>query len=157
MYKITKVSSDYLLAFTGFVSRKEMLQWLSELKVQLARETVASFGVIIDLRALAPLTPEAENLMNKGLELLRAGGMSRSAVILHNETAAGQLRRLVEGAEAGDWERYIPSTVPGWSDLAISWIRDGKDPDACAQQAPSELLDGYRLERMGNLTVARQN
>ena len=66
MYKIERRTSGYLLTFGGAISKDEMQKWVNESRAALAKETASSFGVIIDMRTLAPLPADAQALMVEG-------------------------------------------------------------------------------------------
>jgi hypothetical protein len=129
MYKIEKRLSGFLLTFSGSIQREEMNRWLEESKGQLA-STVGSFGVIIDMRSLAPLSGETQEVMVEGQGMYRKKGMQRSAVILANAVVTQQFRRLALNSGIAQFERYIDASQhPDWSAAAIRWVRDGISPE----------------------------
>ena len=54
MYKIERKTSGFLLTFGGIIEQAEMQRWVHEAKQALEKET-GDFGVIVDMRTLAPL------------------------------------------------------------------------------------------------------
>ena len=129
MYKIERRNSGYLLTFGGAISKDDMQKWVNESRAVLAKETASSFGVIIDMRTLAPLPTDAQALMVEGQGLYKTKGMKRSAVVVLNNVTAMQFKRLAQESGIYQWERYIAATTSDWSDIAIAWVRDGVDPD----------------------------
>jgi len=128
MYKIEKRPSGYLLTFQGFISEAEMLAWSKEAKSHLASQ-VGPFGVVVDMRKLSPLPPESQKIMVDTQGLFKQKGMQRSAVVLDNSLVAAQFRRLAKDSGIDAWERYIDaSSNPNWSELAVSWVKDGREP-----------------------------
>ena len=61
--------------------------------------------------------------------MYKSKGMKRSAVVVLNNATGMQFKRLALESGIYKWERYIAATTPDWSDIAISWVRDGVDPD----------------------------
>jgi len=131
MYKIDRKSSGYLLTFAGVIGREEMARWVEESKRALQNEKSLKFGVIVDMRTLAPLAQDTQELMVKGQQLYKEKGMERSAVVLNNSVTTMQFKRLAKESGIYAFERYIDaSEVADWKKPAVDWVRDGKDPDA---------------------------
>jgi len=129
MYKIEKRPSGFLLTFGGFIEKDEMNRWMEESRTQLTG-TRAPFGVVIDMRTLAPLPADAQVTMVEGQKLYKDAGMERSAVILANPVTKAQFRRLAQQSGIYAWERYLDaSSEPNWQAKAISWVKSGADPD----------------------------
>ena len=129
MYSIERKSSGYLLTFSGFIQKDEMTRWRDESKQILAGETTKHFGVIIDMRELKPLPPDAQDVMVKGQQLFKEKGMERSAVVLSNSVTTMQFRRLAKESGIDAFERYIDaSATPNWTDAAVAWVKDAKEP-----------------------------
>lgn len=128
MHKIEKRPSGYLLTFGGVIDRAEMTTWLEETKTNLVGAR-GPFGVIVDMRTLAPLAADAQAVMVSGQQLYKKAGMSRSAVIVNNSVTALQFQRLAKESGIYNWERYIDGQKTNAVDLAISWAKDGVDPD----------------------------
>ncbi len=128
MYSIEKRPTGLLLTFNGLVSADEMAKWATEAKSILARQQ-GDFGVIVDMRKLSPLPPEAQKIMVETQATFKKMGMKRSAVILENAITTAQFRRLAKESGIDAWERYINSiATPTWSDAAVKWVRDGAEP-----------------------------
>lgn len=128
MYKIERRPSGYLLTFGGIIDEAEMKRWASESAQALAKET-SPFSVVVDMRTLAPLKPEAQSAMVEGQKLYKGKGMTRSSVIVNNAVTAAQFRRLAKESGIYQWERYIDGTRDQCQKLAVEWARDGVDPD----------------------------
>jgi len=130
MYKIEKRPSGFLLTLGGTITLAEMERWYRESQQALANMT-SPFGVVVDMRTLAPLMPEAQQLMVKGQKLYKDKGMRRSAVVVNNAITAIQFKRLAKESGIDAWERYIDaSSVTDWAKTTLDWIKDGLDPDA---------------------------
>ncbi len=129
MYKIVRKTSGYVLTFGGVIGAGEMKQWYRDSEKALAKEN-GSFGVIVDMRTLAPLLGDAQKIMVEGQTLYRKAGMVRSAVILSKAFTTAQFKRLAKLSGIHEWERYIDATATdNWKDLAIDWVKHGIDPD----------------------------
>jgi len=130
MFKIERRSSGFLLSFSGKIQKPEMSRWLEESKIQL-QSASGNFGVIIDMRTLAPIDGETQAVMVEGQALYKKKGMARSAVILANAVVTQQFKRLAQESGIYAFERYIDASVAAdWSSVAMAWVRDGVDPDA---------------------------
>lgn len=123
VYKIEKMGFGFKLEFSGFIKADEMTKWCDESKAALSTQS-GKFGVLIDMRELKPLLPDAQEEMKKGQQLFKTKGMERSAVILDSPVVTMQFKRI--GKETGiyDWERYIDaSSNSNWEKTAIDWLK----------------------------------
>jgi len=105
-----------------------MQNWVNESQRALVGAP-ASFCVIVDMRSLVPLTPEAQKFMVQGQQLYQQSGMKRSSVVVNNAVTAMQFKRLAQQSGIYQWERYFDGSLPGVFEAAIAWGRDGLDPD----------------------------
>ena len=129
MYKIERKTSGYLLTFSGFVAKDEMIRWSEESKSVLNREKEPHFGVIVDMRELKPLPPDAQEVMVRGQQQYKVKGMERSAVILNNSVTTMQFKRLAKESGIDAFERYIDaSATANWTDAAVEWVKNAKEP-----------------------------
>jgi len=136
MHRIERRRHGFVLTFAGMVRVAEMTLWLEESKRQLQKAGPA-FGVIIDIRRLAPLDGESQVAMVDGQELFKKNGMTRSAVIVADPKVARQYGRLAEQSGIATNVRIIDACRPGdWSAIAVSWVRDALDPDAWFPRGP---------------------
>lgn len=62
MYKIETGSHGFTLTFGGTLYSEELRRWLKESERALANRDTP-FGVIVDMRSLLPLGPEARELI----------------------------------------------------------------------------------------------
>jgi len=130
MYKIEKRPSGYILTFSGQIDAIEMQRWFDDSKRNLALETSSSFGVIINMKDLQPLKPDAVAIMKNGQKLYKDKGMKRSAVILNSAEICNQFKNIAIQTGIFTMEKYIDaSTIPNPVDFAIAWVKDGIDPD----------------------------
>jgi hypothetical protein len=129
MYKIERIVFGYMLSFEDLMDFDEMIKWYEESKKVLENQK-DSFGVLIDMRNLKPLTDDAQRIMVQGKQLYKNAGMNRSAVILSNMLLQLQFRKLAKDSGIYEWERYISSAdTPNWEQVAANWITKGEDPD----------------------------
>jgi hypothetical protein len=136
MYKIEKKTSGYLLTFSGMFELPEMQQWYDNSKAILA-DSPASFGVIVDLRTMVPLSTEVQKVLIEGQQLYRKKGMQRSAVIISGAIATNQFKWMAEQSGIYEYERYIDSEVTeNWVRLATDWVINGNDPDKLKAAKP---------------------
>lgn len=130
MYQIERRPFGFLLTFSGFIPVEEMTAWVAKSRTELAHAS-KGFGILVDMRSLKPLSPEAKTAMEEGQKLYKAAGMGRSAVILDSSLLTMQFKNIAKDSGIYQWERYLNASAhPDWEQLAIDWIKDGKDPDA---------------------------
>ena len=130
MYKIEKRPSGYILTFSGDINVDEMQRWVNDSVKTLTIETSDSFGVIVDMKDLKPLSIEASNIMKQGQKLYKDKGMKRSAVIVNSPKVQEQFKNIAIQSGIYVSERYIDaSTASNASQIAIDWVKDGVDPD----------------------------
>lgn len=129
MYKIESRPSGFILTFGGLMSLSEMEEWYSD-SVQALAKAPSTFGVIIDMRTLAPLPQDAQARMVQGQQMYKNRGMERSCVVVNNAVTAAQFKRLAQQSGIYAFERYIDASAhANWSDLAIAWVNNAVDPD----------------------------
>ncbi len=129
MYKIDKTTYGYKLTLSEMIKADEMKQWLEDSKKALA-SSPATFGIMVDMRDLKPLPPEAQPHMQEGQKLYKEKGMQRSAVILANAVITMQFKRIAKQTGIDQWERYIDaSSDSNWEQTATEWIANGVDCD----------------------------
>ena len=130
MYSIEKRSSGYILKFSGLIDEKEMQKWYDESIRVLSLEKTNSFGVIIDMKDLQPLSSDTSSIMKNGQKLYKDKGMKRSVVILNSDKICNQFKNIAIQSGIYLTERYInASVVDNYIDVAINWVKDGIDPD----------------------------
>ena len=130
MYKIERRPSGYILTFSGIIDSDEMQRWHDDSQRSLSTETSSSFGVIIDMKDLQPISGEAKTIMVAGQKLYKEKGMKRSAVILNSPEITTQFKNLAVQSGIYATERYIDaSQINNAVDIAISWVKDAIDPD----------------------------
>lgn len=130
MYNIEKRPSGYILTFTGVIDEEEMQRWVNDSKEILLGETSSSFGVVVDMKELQPLTDKARAIMVGGQDLFKKMGMNRSAVILNSEEVCNQFKKIAIESGIYTTERYFNAAIEtNTIEKAISWVKDGIDPD----------------------------
>jgi len=130
MYKINKKEFGFHLVFADFIKADEMQQWVSDSQKALVSSN-GEFGVFIDLRALKPLLPDAQEYMQQGQKMYKLKGMQRSVVILDSAITTMQFKRIAKETGIYAWERYIDaSKTLNWEKIGIDWVKNGIDPDA---------------------------
>ena len=130
MYKIEKASFGYRLSFGDSISANEMEAWVEESK-KILESASGKFGIMVDMRTLKPLMPDAQEKMEDGQKLYASKGMERSVVILANSVLTMQFKRIAKETGIDAFERYIDSSSKdNWEELATNWLAKGIDPDA---------------------------
>ena len=80
MYRIEKGRHGFTLTFGGTIYAEELNLWFKESETALAGQN-GPFGVIVDMRDLLPLGPDARAIILKGQCLFKNSGLQRSAVV----------------------------------------------------------------------------
>jgi hypothetical protein len=138
MYKIETTAYGFRLTFGGLISKPEMERWVGDSQSALKSAPV-SFGVLIDMRTLTPLSPDVRDVMQKGQALFKKAGMQRSCVVLESSILTYQFKEIAKQSGIYAFERYVSASTPGWENLAVSWIRNAADPDHIAEAATPSL------------------
>jgi hypothetical protein len=129
VYKIETSKHGFTLTFGGTLYSEELRRWLEESKQVLAKRN-ESFGVIVDMRSLLPLGPEARALILQGQELYRKAGLVRSAVILQSSSTTEQFRQLAKDSLIYKNERYIDASKDeDFLKQALDWVTSRIEPD----------------------------
>ncbi len=129
MYTIQRCHFGYLMSFGGKIDSTEMRYWFRESKSVLAAAP-RTFGIVVDMRDLSPLSIEAREVWEEGKRLFRTKGMLRSAVVVAKDCLASELRRIARSSGTSDWEKFIDaSDLPNWQEVAVSWVCHETDPD----------------------------
>ena len=128
MYKIDKTDLGFNLTFAGDMTKDEIEKWYTESEQALIGQQ-SPFGVIIDMRTLAPLPVEAQEVMVRGQSMYRSCGMERSCVILDDAITTIQFMRLARKSGIFKFERYInASEHRDWLARARNWVRHAIAP-----------------------------
>jgi len=129
MYKIEAGRHGYTLTFGGALYSEELRSWFEESKRALAVRK-GTFGVIVDMREVLPLGPEARALILQGQDLYRKAGLVRSAVILKSTSMTTQFRQLAKDSLVYKNERYIDaSKEQDCLKPALDWVLWQVEPD----------------------------
>lgn len=130
MYRIEKADYGIRFELSGVIGPEEMAGWLAEFKTSVDNLS-GGFCVFVDMRTLKPMSPEAQESVQRGQKYARAKGMIRSVVILNNVVTAFQFRRIAEETGIFLYERYLDAeTEPDWEKVGLAWLQEGIDPDA---------------------------
>jgi hypothetical protein len=128
MYKIEKTDLGFYLTFGGDMTKDELEKWYEDSEQVLTGQQ-APFGVIIDMRTLAPLPVEAQGVMVRGQSMYRSRGMQRSCVILDDAITTIQFMRLARQSGISKYERYIDASAQrDWLAKARNWVRHAIAP-----------------------------
>jgi hypothetical protein len=129
VYKIEEGTHGFTLTFGGTVYSGELKRWLAESERALARRK-SGFWVIVDMRELLPLGPEAREIILRGQRLFGNAGLVRSAVILQSSAIAAQFRQLAKDSLVYKNERYIDASKDAdCVKHALDWVKSEIEPD----------------------------
>jgi hypothetical protein len=128
VYKIEKNDLGFHLTFGGDMTKAELEKWYEDSEQVLPWQPVP-FGVIIDMRTLAPLPAEAQQVMVRGQAMYRSRGMQRSCVILDDAITTIQFMRLAKRSGIFKGERYIDASAhKDWLQQARNWVEHAVTP-----------------------------
>jgi hypothetical protein len=128
VYKIEKTDLEFYLTFAGNMTKDEIEKQYEDSEQVLTGQQ-APFGVVIDMRTLAPLPVEAQGVMVRGQSMYRSRGMQRSCVILDDAITTIQFMRLARQSGISKYERYIDASAHrDWLARARNWVRHAIAP-----------------------------
>jgi hypothetical protein len=118
----------FRLTFAGSLSKEEIELFTRESR-EVLKACSGGFGVVVDMRNLQTLSPEAKAALGKGQAVYQAKGLRCSAVLLQDSIVTLQLVRISRESGVYAFERYIDvSSDPLWKKHADDWVRSGIDP-----------------------------
>lgn len=129
MYRIEQTPFGFHLTFSGMMSAAEMQAWKDEaLRTLRTAKLPKPFRVYVDMRDLAPLPQDAQEVLVTGQAEFKNSGMDRSVGVVAKRMIAMQMRNtaLASGIESG--ERYISVEEEHWESEAMDWILKGVEP-----------------------------
>lgn len=130
MYIIEKGQHGFTLTFRESIYAEELNRWLAASERALAERQGRPFGVIVDMRYLLPLGPEARAIILQGQHLFRKSGLQRSVVVLTSSAITNQFRQLAQESGVCRSERYINAGHdPDWMEHPLAWLQSQIDPD----------------------------
>jgi hypothetical protein len=128
VYAIEKQPAGFRVVFSGHIDLGEMRRWVNDSQTALIGAP-ASFGLLIDMRTLLPLSPEVQRILSFGQHLYQRHGQRRSVVVVERAATRELYERLARESGVYQWERYISAeTTPDWEMRGWSWIDFGLDP-----------------------------
>lgn len=128
MYKIEKTDYGLKLTFKGFLGNEEISRWAKEVRED-SKHMQKGFCVLLDLRGMEALPPEACDVMVRVQNRALKAGMARAVLVLDNPITIMQFKRLGRQNPIGPFQRYIDSTsTPNWETVAMDWLIRGIDP-----------------------------
>jgi hypothetical protein len=129
MYESHETIYGGQIRFPGLHPARRVATFLSG-SGQLMRRLQKSFGILMDMRGMYPLPPEAAKLMKRNMERAKRAGMGRSAQIVDDAITAMQFKRLAR--EVGISDTTLPidsSSVSDCERVAVDWIVEGIELD----------------------------
>lgn len=127
-YEIDATDYGMRLALRGFANPAEIGEMNREMERIISRLD-EGFGVLVDMRATRAFSAEVAELLKGQIEMCKARGMARGAVILQSAIATLQARRITSEAGIAPQVRFIDaSSDPAWEETAIAWAQSGQEP-----------------------------
>ena len=128
MYKIEKTDYGFRLGFEGFIKADEMREWYEESK-KLLEDVPRGFHVMVDIRKMKTLPPDAKKVFEEGQRHYASMGGIRSAVIASDITTKEQLRHIGMRSGVTGFEQYIDGSEPDWEKKALDWLKNRIPPE----------------------------
>lgn len=122
MYKIEKTDYGFRLEFEGFIQVDEMREWYEESK-RLLENAPRSFHVMVNMRKMKTLPPDAKKVFEEGQRYYASKGGIRAALIACDVITKEQLRNIGVRSGVTGFEQYIDGSQPDWEQKALDWIR----------------------------------
>ncbi len=127
MYKIENTDYGFKIVFEGFIRADEMRDWLEESKKKLENVS-GSFNVLVDMRRMKTLPPDAKKIVEEGQRYYESKGSRGAAVIVNDVIIREQQRNILARSGVGKNEVYIDGSQPDWEQKALDWFIDGIPP-----------------------------
>ena len=127
MHRIEETPYGYRLGIEDFLGPDEADAMLADLKATLRPRG----GLLIDLRRIPTLHPDAQEALKLALLHCREAGMERAVCLL--DSAIVRLQTHCLARDAGLEDAVLPIDVSGradWEKTALDWLERGIDPDA---------------------------
>ena len=129
MYAIGFLYCGFQFILAGQVTAQEMQAWMNDVQRHLL-SSPKDFGLLLDLRTLAPLSPAATTTLATGIQLCQQRGLRRTAVIVLKRATKLELARLAKESGIDQWERYLSADdTPDWRERGLAWIDQGIDTE----------------------------
>ena len=118
MYQIDKTPFGFKIVFQGFIQKSELKRWAKEAKEMLDSQK-RGFGVLLDMRGMAPLPVEAGDFMRQNQTAAKSKGMGRSAQVLDDPITTNVVEwEAVSGGETMPPSLMVHHTLPAIADKA---------------------------------------
>lgn len=129
MYRIDETDYGFKFTFGNSIDRATMSRW-STAAMALVNSQTDAFSMMIDLRAIKPLSGDIEAQIQQVKDAARRKGMIRSVVVLGDALTTMYLRRAARRNGNYWFERYINANMePNWDQVGQEWLVHGIDPD----------------------------
>jgi hypothetical protein len=127
MHRIEETPYGYRLVIEDFLGPGEADAMLSDLQATVHGRS----GLLIDLRRIRTLHPDAQEALKLALLHCREAGMERAVFLLDSAIVRLQTRCLARDAGLEDAVRALDvSCQADWEKAALDWLERGTEPDA---------------------------
>lgn len=124
MYKIENTDYGFKIVFEEFIQADEMREWFEESRKKLENVS-GDFTVMIDMRKMKTLPPDAKKIVEEGQRYYESKGAKRAAVIVNDVIIREQQRNIAARSGVGENEIYIDGSQPDWEQKALEWLIKG--------------------------------
>ncbi len=143
MLKIIPRDWGIELVFEGALELPEAERYFADFRATVLAYSGKSWGLLVDCRKLAPVSPEVAEILGKSQALVHEQGVRHVSVVFTSAITVTLAQRLAEQAGILSRERYIDAgSNRHWRQLALDWVQKGIDPD---NAGPPQHFRGKRL------------
>jgi hypothetical protein len=128
MFQLEKTEYGIKIVFEGFIQADEMREWVEESK-KLIETMPETFKVMVDMRKMKTLPPDAKKILEEGQKYYISHGGSGSAVIVRDVITKEQQRNIGMRSGVSETEVYIDGSQPDWEQKALNWLVNGTRPE----------------------------
>ena len=117
MYRIQCTDFGYIFAFRGVIEEDEMAEWVDEI----IRIEQKRFNLIFDMRGVASISPEVEEILHIGQQTYEKKGV-RKAVVIQDSLSIGEYFDM-ESPDTGTGYKIVDAlTDPDWEEKSFRWV-----------------------------------
>lgn len=129
MYKIEKTVYGVRLIFGGFITVDEMRKWKEE-SIQFLKKVPGKFLILVDMKDLKALPPDARDVLMEGQALYRQdgnpnAGIERSAVLVNDTLTQMQMIRTSKETGLYSKEKFFVANDPNCDTKVNDWLQKG--------------------------------
>lgn len=128
MHDVRMTGYGMKFIFSGNIDREELKVW-SRKASEFIKRLDKGFGIMVDMRGMAPLSTEGWEFMTKNMRSGGEAGMGRCAMVFDDPITSMQFWRLSRHAGISDRTRQLDgNSLQDWEKVAMDWILRSINP-----------------------------